>query len=234
MKRTILWGAAAVIVLALTSCGQVTDAGPQTSQQPAVDGVRAVDLQTGGDLTIQLGDAENLTVTAGSNVIDNLTADVVDGALVLGGRSGLSVTGPISYTLTVPGLERVELEGSGNITGVGVLSGPATVVISGSGSVTLSDLELASLTADLSGSGDARLSGSADTATVTVSGSGDFDGTDLATQRTRVDVSGSGAARVNVSTELAADVSGSGDVVYTGSPTSVQRDRSGSGDIVAG
>ncbi len=234
MKRTTLLGGVAALLLALTACGQVTDPGPQTSRQRTVDGVHAVDLRTSGDLTIQVGDTENLTVTAGSNVIDNLTSDVVDGTLVLDSAAGRSAGGPIAYTLTVRGLDRIEQSGSGNVTASGVPGGDATLVISGSGSATLSDLQLTTLSADLSGSGGGRLSGSTEEATVTVSGSGDFDGADLASVHTRVQVSGSGNARVHVTGQLEATASGSGDIVYTGNPSSVQRDSSGSGDITSG
>lgn len=235
MNRAMIVAAGSAIVLMTAGCGQVRDAGPATSAQRTVAGFHAVQLETSGDLTITVGEAESLTVEAGANIIDGLTSEVVDGTLVLGGKSGAWFGGTIHYTLTVTSLDRIELEGSGSVTGTGVLTGDdGTLAVSGSGSATLSGLRLSDLTTDLSGSGGVTVTGSATTATVTVSGSGDFDGSGLATEQATVEVSGSGQARVEVSGTLAAAVSGSGDVVYTGNPTSVQRDRSGSGDIVAG
>jgi hypothetical protein len=234
MKRVIpVAGTAAVLLVVLTACGLGLDPGPQTTQQRTVAGVHAVVLQTSGDLTIERGASESLTIDAGTNIIDRLTSEVVDGTLVLDAEGSFN-SGSIRYTLTVLDLDRVELAGSGNVTGAGVLSGDATLTLSGSGDVTVTDLRLTSLTADLSGSGTARVTGSGSSSTLVVSGSGDFEGTDLATERTQVDVSGSGQARVNVSEELTATVTGSGDVIYTGDPASVQRARTGSGDIVAG
>jgi len=233
MKRATVVAAGAILLLA-AGCGQARDAGPATSAQRAVSGVHAVALETSGDLVINVGDEQRLTIDAGANVIDGLTSDVVDGTLVLGGKSGAWFGGPIRYTLTVAGLDRIELAGSGNVTGAGVLAGEAALLVSGSGSATVSDVRLTGLTADLSGSGGATVTGSATTSTVTVSGSGDFDGSGLASEQATVEVSGSGQARVDVSGTLAATVTGSGDVVYTGQPDSVQRDRSGSGQIIAG
>lgn len=234
MKRAMIVAAGSAVLLLAAGCGQAREAGPATTSQRAVSGFSAVQLETSGDLTINVGEGESLTIDAGANVIDGLTSDVVDGTLVLGGRSGSWFGGSIRYTLTVTSLERIELDGSGSITGTGALTGDGTVAVSGSGSTTLSGLRLTGLTADLSGSGDLTLTGSATTASVTISGSGDFDGSGLATEQATVDVSGSGQARVDVSGTLAATVSGSGDVIYTGNPASVQRERSGSGDIVAG
>ena len=224
----------AVVALLVSGCGATRDPGPATSADRPISGVQAVRLETSGDLAIAVGDTESLTIEAGSAVIDDLTSDVVDGSLVLGTRPGPSVTGSIRYTLTVTGLSRLELEGSGNASGTGVLLSDATVTVSGSGNATLSGLELTRLIADLSGSGHVTVAGTAGSAAVTVSGSGDFDGTGLAVQDATVDASGSGRVQVRVSGTLTAAVSGSGDVVYTGNPATVQRDRSGSGDIVAG
>lgn len=234
MKRAMIVAAGSVVVLLAAGCGQVRDAGPATTAQRAVTGFHAVQLETSGDLAIHVGDAEGLAIEAGTNVIDGLTSDVVDGTLVLGGKSGAWFGGSIRYTLTVRSLDRIELDGSGNVTGSGVLAGDAALSVAGSGSATVSDVRLTGLTSDLSGSGGATVTGSTATSTVTVSGSGDFDGSGLAAEQTTVEVSGSGQARVDVSGPLTATVSGSGDVIYTGNPTSVQRDRSGSGDIVAG
>lgn len=229
----IVAGAAAVAMVA-TGCGTARDPGPTTTAERAVADVHGVRLETGGDLAIAVGDRESLTIAAGAAVIDDLTSDVVDGTLVLGTRPGTSVPGTVRYTLTVTGLDRLELEGSGSATGSGVLTSDATVTVSGSGAATLSGLSLTRFTADLSGSGAVTVTGTASSAAVTVSGSGNFDGAGLAVQQATVDALGSGRVQVQVSGTLTATASGSGDVVYTGNPTSVQRDRSGSGDIVAG
>jgi Putative auto-transporter adhesin, head GIN domain len=234
MKRTIVLAGSAIALLALTACGVVRDAGPPTSQQRPVAGVHAVDLQTSGDLTIRLGDAESLTINAGADAIDNLSSEVVDGTLVLGSKPATWNSGSISYSLSVRSLDGIEVEGSGSVTGDGVLTGQARLTISGSGSVTLSALELTNLTADLSGSGGAVVSGSSASSAVGVSGSGDYDGSALTTARTTVDSSGSGRARVNASESLSVTVSGSGDVTYGGNPGRVDRDVSGSGDVTAG
>lgn len=234
MKRSMIMAAGLAVLLVTAGCGQARDAGPATTAQRAISGAHAVQLQTSGDLTISVGDEEQLTIEAGANVIDGLTSDVVDGTLVLGGDSGSWFSGSIRYTLTVAGLDRIDLSGSGTVTGAGVPAGDGTLAVSGSGSATLSGLRLTDLTADLSGSGGLTVTGSATSAAVTISGSGDFDGSGLATERAVVEVSGSGRAKVAVSGTLAATVSGSGDVIYTGNPTSVQQDVTGSGQIVAG
>ncbi|HEY7812249.1 MAG TPA: head GIN domain-containing protein [Nakamurella sp.] len=234
MKRTIVVIGLGAAALALSACGSLQSAGAPTTQARALSGVHAVALQTSGDLSILIGDTEGLTVSAGANQLDHLTSAVVDGTLVLGAEPNQSYDGSISYTLTVPSLDAIEVEGSGNVNGAGVLSGQARLTMSGSGSATLSDLELTNLTADLSGSGDAQVGGSSDASTVDVSGSGDYDGSGLTTGRTTVSSIGSGQTRVNVTEHLSATVNGSGDVTYAGNPAQVDRGGAGSGGVVAG
>ena len=196
--------------------------------------MHAVEAQTSGELTIRVGDTESLSVTAPASVIDDLTSDVVDGVLVLGTTPNLQVDGTFSYVLTVPALQGVSLEGSGNVTGSRVLTRAAQVTSSGSGSVTLTDLTLSSLSVKISGSGDVTISGASDGSVVVLGGSGDYDGSGLRTRHTTVSSSGSGQAGVNAADYLDVALTGSGDVVYSGAPAQINRDISGSGDLTAG
>ena len=234
MKRQLLALPAAGVLLLATSCGFFADAGPQKSEDRAIQGVTAVRLLTSGDLHITVGQSEALTITAGANLLVGLTTQVIDGTLILDRKSSAVDTGEISYDLTVPPMTSVELEGSGSIDGIGVLTGDAQVNASGSGSTTLTALDLTSVVVDLSGSGDVQLTGTAESSQVTLSGSGRYDGAQLATGDTDIETSGSGDASVDVTGRLGATVSGSGSITYTGNPTTVDRDASGSGDITAG
>ena len=222
------------LLLVTTSCGFFRDAGAQTSEQRPIEGVTAVRLLTSGDLSITVGESDSLTVTAGANQLTGLTSQVIDGTLILDNKAATIADSHISYALTVPPLTSLELSGSGSANGVGVLTGDAQVAASGSGAVSLSGLDLTSIVVDLSGSGNVQLAGASTGQQVTITGSGEYSGSDLASQHAEVDVSGSGNAAVNVTDHLTASVSGSGNITYTGNPAQVDRDSSGSGDIVPG
>jgi hypothetical protein len=225
----------AVGLLVLTaSCGFFRDAGAQTTQQRTIDGVTAVRLLTSGDLSITVGETDSLTVTAGSNQLTGLTSQVIDGTLILDNKAATITDSHISYALTVLPLASLELSGSGNANGVGVLTGDAQVSATGSGEVSLSGLNLSSIVVDLAGSGNVQLAGTATSQHVTVSGSGEYAAAGLATQQAQVQVTGSGNAQVNVTGTLTATASGSGNITYTGNPAQVDRNSSGSGDITAG
>ena len=234
MNRTRTALTVAGLLVLLAGCGFFRDAGAQTTQERDIENVSAVRLLTSGNLTITIGSPEKLTVTAGSNQQVSLTSQVIDGTLILDNKSSNTISGDISYALTVPPLESVELSGSGNAEGIGVLRGDATLSVSGSGSAKLSGLDLTGVTVDLTGSGEAQLAGTATSQQVTVTGSGDYDGRGLKSEQAEVEVSGSGSATVDVTGRLSATSTGSGDITYTGNPAQVDREASGSGEITPG
>jgi hypothetical protein len=225
--------AVVALVLLASGCSLLRSSGDQTTQTRQIAGVAAVRLLTSGDLTITTGGTESLTVTAGANDLTGLTSQVIDGTLILDNKDSIG-SGGISYALTVGPLDRLEVSGSGNATGIGTLRGDSTVLASGSGSVELTGLAMTGVVVDLSGSGGVTLGGTADTQQVTLSGSGGYDGSGLITAEADVEVDGSGSARVQVTDRLSATVNGSGDITYTGNPPQVDRSTSGSGDIVPG
>jgi hypothetical protein len=234
MKRTWLAIATIGLLMVFAGCGFFRDAGAQTTQDREIQNVSGVRLLTSGNLTITVGSPEKLTVTAGANQLVGLTSQVIDDTLILDNKSSNTISGDISYALTVAPVDSLELSGSGNAQGIGVLRGDATLTVTGSGSANLSGLDLTSLTVDVSGSGGAQLAGKATTQRVTVTGSGDYDGSGLASEQTDVEADGSGSVTVDVSGRLSATSTGSGNITYTGNPTQVDKNSSGSGDISAG
>ena len=160
-----------VVSLVVSGCGFFQNAGPQTTQERSIEGVTAVRLLTSGELAITVGQTQTqtLTVTAGANQLAGLTSQVLDGTLILDNKARSASGDEISYALTVPALDGLELSGSGSAQGAGVLQGEAELTVSGSGSANLTGVDLTTLVVDLSGSGNVQLGGRAMTQRVTIS-----------------------------------------------------------------
>jgi hypothetical protein len=86
----------------------------------------------------------------------------------------------------------------------------------------------------LPGSGTLTGSGTATKLDVTVNGSGSVQFTQLVANDVRAVVSGSGSIFVTATESLDASVSGSGAVLYAGSPHGVTKSVTGSGVIIGG
>ena len=211
--RNRLPAAGLAVLLVLSSCGVVSGSGHVETETRQVSGFTAIDLAGSGEVGVEQGDSESLTIEADDNVLPRLTSEVSDSTLKLGKKGGITVgtKNPIRYRVTVK-----------DLTGVGV---------SGSGSVKAQEMTLQTLRVDISGSGTVDLSGSAVEQDIQVSGSGQYEAPELLSDKASVEISGSGEVAVAVSRELKIDISGSGTVTYSGDP-SVQQSVSGSGKVI--
>ena len=109
------------------------------------------------------------------------------------------------------------------------------VNINGSGDVTLKDYKQPALAISIDGSGDVDGRGATDRLTVDVRGSGDVDLRYLPVKTASLTIAGSGDINADASDEAIIKVSGSGDVTLQRTPTRLQQDVAGSGDVyVAG
>lgn len=183
-----------------------------TSESRDVSGFEEVELRGIGNLSIQQGDSESLTVEAEEDVLPKIRTKVKDNRLIIGPKRNTSIntTEPINYELTVEDLSALEVSGSGDVEAEGISTDELAVKIDGTG--------------------DVEISGEVDSQDVDISGSGDYQAEDLKSQQAEVDVGGTGSAIVNVSDELDANVSGTGSVEYVGDPT-VDQDVSGTGEV---
>ena len=205
--------AMAAVLLVLSGCSVVSGSGQVASETRSVSGFTGIDLSGTGEVIIEQGGSESLTVEADDNVLPVLTSEVEGSVLRLGRkpRTTVNTRNPIRYRVTLPVLTSLELSGSGSVTAEG--------------------LQLDALRVDISGSGTVSLAGSADEQTVEMSGSGRYDAAGLSSRSVEVDISGSGEATVAVTEQLRVDISGSGTVTYSGDPT-VDQSISGSGRLV--
>ena len=209
--------ALAVTVVA-TACGTgggTAGSGRISTESRPVAGVKAVELDAAGVLTIDQTGAESLIIEADDNILPKLTSDVVDGTLVLGVKHGetISTRTPIKYTLTVATLNGIEANGLTTVTASGLSTDRLTVAISGAGHMTVA--------------------GSADSQAVTISGSGQYQAARLASHSASVDISGVGTVVVRVDTTLDVHIAGAGTVTYLGHPQ-VTQDVTGAGTVKAG
>lgn len=212
----VVGGAVLLLLLFVTACDDVLDAGgvrgsgDVITESREVSGFSEIAVLGSGVVVVEVDGTESLTIEAENNIMPLLTTEVRNGRLELGPKSSISPTRQITYTISAAALEGVSISGSGDISATGVDADSFTVEISGSGRV-----EPTGTTTEL---------------TVEIAGSGDYEGEGLVAQLGEVTVSGSGNVFVNVTDQLDVTISGSGDVRYMGSP-SVSSSISGSGEM---
>jgi hypothetical protein len=185
-----------------------------------------------GNVTIEQGLTEGLTIEAEQNLIEHLEIEVRGDTLFIGTKEGknLRPTEPMNFYLNVKDLERVTLSGSGLIEVEEFEAENLRLTLSGSGKIVIDSLEAISLNVTISGSGNIELSGVLEDQDVTISGSGDYDAGGLESSIADILISGSGSAEIRVDDQLDILISGSGNVRYSGSPT-IDQSITGSGSV---
>jgi hypothetical protein len=219
--------------------------------RPVTRQVRAVELSGPIDLTLRYGAEPSLTVRGEQRLLANVETSQTGRVLHIGTRGiVLRHRQPIEVELTLPGLERVGIDGSGD-TRINGFSGErielelngsgsvdfngrfrhARAVVHGSGELTLDAGNGDSVEAELTGSGTITLAGAARNFKAMSNGSGTLDAQRLRAEEVNVRQTGSGDASVTAHATVAAAVSGSGDIDVYGDPPTRSISRTGSGDV---
>ena len=105
------------------------------------------------------------------------------------------------------------------------------IEVEGSGDVRVDDVDGEKFSVAIRGSGDVRVVGHANSVELSVAGSGDIDASNLHAREGIVHISGSGDIKVHASKSLDANVSGSGDIRYGGNPEKISKSIAGSGSV---
>jgi len=202
---------AAAAVVALAGCAPTVASGPVTSEERDIPAITTVVLQTSGDLSISEGEPR-LVISAASDALEHLTSEVDGDVLALGVTTGIMLRlGTVRYELTVPDLEAITMDGSGDVEWTGLAARRIEISVAGSGDVTLS--------------------GTTQELGIDIAGSGNVHGADLRAQAVDVVVRGSGDVDVSPVDSLSVDILGSGTVTYSGEPT-LDTTIAGSGEVV--
>lgn len=219
--------------------------------RPVTRQARAVELSGPIDLTLRYGAQPALVVRGEQRLLANVEIRQ-DGRVLHIGTRGIVLRHrqPIEVELTLPALDRIGVDGSGD-TRVNGFSGElievelngsgsidfngryrqAKAVVHGTGDLTLDAGNGDSVDAELTGSGTIALAGAARSLHATSNGAGTLDAQRLRADDVTVRQTGSGNASVTANATIAAAVSGSGDVDVYGNPPQRSISRTGSGDV---
>ena len=235
-----------------TNSNTVRGSGKIVTQEIDVSDFDSVSLEASGNVFIEQGQTESLTVEADDNIQPLLENKVRGSELVLSTKpnQGIDPSRRIIYRITVKDLKGISLKGSGNFSISPLTSESMNISLPGSGDINIEDLETGELSIDLfgsgnisidhltatsidtsaRGSGDIKLAGQADSQNISYSGSGNYVAGDLETNTANVNIPGSSDVTVWVNDTLKTDIDGSGTVRYYGSPT-VDQTGNGSGKL---
>jgi hypothetical protein len=235
----------AILLLAILVTGAMLIAGCSMIPQACIDGsgrvisedrtlpaFQSVILNTPAVVTVSQGSPQRVQLTADDNVLPLISTTVRNGDLSIGyTRPCVRPTSAVQIHVTSPDISGLSILGAGDIRSAGVIRGSSlTSAITGSGSMNLA-AEVSTLKSSITGTGTVVLTGSADDLALSIPGAGTIDASKLKASRVTVEILGSGNALVDVTDSLTVKITGSGSVLYSGNPSSIDQSITGSGII---
>lgn len=215
-----------LVVSNLFSFGRVTDkffnfsfdfkgvkgSGQTASEVRGLTGFRSVDVGGVFEVVITTQKDFAVEVEADDNLLPLIKTEVRGDVLTIGTEQRISPRSPIRVRISAPDIDELDVSGVAN--------------------VTIKDLKNTGLSVDGSGASKVTIAGQTSKLTVDVSGATKVYADDLATENATTKASGASHIYVNVSGTLRADASGASHIVYSGSPTRVEKDASGASKIL--
>lgn len=187
-----------------------------------------------GELTIQQGERESLTVETHPDLMPKIVSDVESGKLELG-RGGTwkdqlsfaletSLTRkPIYYRLTVRELSELEIRGAGAILVRGISTDRLHLKASGANRIRIESLSADLLEVELPVGGLVDMDGWVMEQSVSMKGPTNYRARFLKCDRARIEINGPCDAVVNVRDELDVVIRGLGNLKYIGSPVILKK-----------
>jgi hypothetical protein len=174
-----------------------------------------------------------LQIHTDKNIFEVLDVTVSGNQLILTTKDHLTIHPSVLTIYTCShNLKQAKIIGSGDIHLKGEVNAKNfELSITGSGDLLADSLLCENVKTRISGSGDVNLSGFGQKSDFSIAGSGNILARNFFIQKSKCQISGSGNIHVNVNETLDAHITGSGDITYTGNPSSVNSSVSGSGKI---
>jgi hypothetical protein len=202
---------AAALAIALAGCsGGKSTPGTETR---AVADFHGVELRGAADISVEVGPAFSVSITASPAALPRVKTEVSRGRLIIDHKRGWfwSDRGPLTVRITMPVLDEFEVNGAGKVNLNGVKGEKLELSIDGAANLTASGT-ITKLEADINGAGDMALAG-------------------LIATDAELTVNGAGKIAAQVTGTLEAEVNGVGNIRYSGNPAHVTTSINGVGSI---
>lgn len=189
----------------------IPGSGVSQTETRAVGEFHSVAHDGVGEVSITIGEPQNVSITFDDNLLELVETSVVDGELHIKTLADYRSDLGMKVAITVPAIDGLKVTGVGSLKAGGIDSENLTVKISGVGGV--------------------NVSGKVKNLDVVVSGVGSADLGELQAESAKVKVSGVGSATVYASQSIDANTSGIGGIRVLGKPQDKNTTQSGIGKI---
>lgn len=189
-------------------------------------------LKGSGRVTLVRAEVQKVEIKTDENILPLIKTEVKGDLLEISHENYNLRPTTLEIQLSTKRLRGVTISGSGDVSGQSAFEADEfRAEINGSGKMDLA-VVASRLATQINGSGSMALTGKADEHQAKINGSGDIRAFGLESKKASISIAGSGDCSLCAYESLTAYISGSGDVLYTGSPRVESRVK-GSGSVKA-
>ena len=229
MKASLIFSAIALIALTACNSDSITGSGYITNEMRTTTAFQNIDIAGTVDVVITQGAKQSVHVETDDNLQSSITTNAYNKALKIR-QDGGGYTRATVY-ITTPTLSSVTTQTTGTVTIASGFTTESFLLTTGSsGSVAVHNINAGSITAEVKGPGSVTISGITESFNCQHNGQGIVHAFDLVSAEAAVAVFNSGSVELTVTNKLFADILGSGNILYKGSPEVVAT-RKGSGTV---
>lgn len=194
------------------------------TESRSVAGFDAVVLEVPGEMQIEHGPGEALTLEAEPAVLRMITVEVRDRRLRIALAPGrVETRQPIRIRLAVRSLRAFESRTAADVRIDAMQGDASSLALAGGGTVRVERMKAQDLTVRIAGAGDISIAeGSVTTQHIGISGMGGYVAPALDCERADVAIDGNGRVRLAAARQLDVRIGGVGQVRYRGEPVVTQ------------
>jgi hypothetical protein len=205
---------------------------PNADREFIVDDFTVLKISGLVDVVLIQGSTSKVTFDIDPAMQEEFQLNTVNGVLNIsfGEEAFANKRNNVVY-VTFKDLEELRFSGVGNVSTQGKIKlNDLLCKVSGVGDISL-NLDCKNLDVKFSGVGNVKVEGSGDAANYAWSGVGDLNANDMKTKNVALSLSGMGDAQLHATEALEVNLTGFGDVKYSGSPKTTDLNAPGIGDI---
>ncbi|RJP63670.1 MAG: DUF2807 domain-containing protein [Ignavibacteriales bacterium] len=212
MKKAI-WAVSIFLAITVIGCNGIgiKGSGILKDEERPVDYFDKIDISGYYEVRISQGDHSSFKIIGDDNLLHLVKSDIEGNTLHIWNKKNISPRRHIKIEIVTESLESISS--------------------SGASSIIMKDFKGDELTLEGSGAGSFRLSGKVETLKAELSGAVNLKAEDLEANEVYLELSGACDADVNAKEELRADISGVGNIEYSGNPKILKKSISGLGSI---
>lgn len=231
-----------VIILTIVIVGlavraqRIEGSGVIVNQDVILEEFDKVVVNVEANLDIEQSDTARLSVNTDDNIAAELAFETRGKTLYITRADPLMFskklvpTQGVNISLVIPNIEKLTINGAGEVELKNLDQEDIDIVVNGSATV-VGSIDLQKFELIVNGSGDIDLAGKAVDFTLAINGSGKCNCADLETNDSKVKISGSGDVFITANDILDIKITGSGDVTYSGDPIQLVQKTTGSGTV---